>query len=194
MMKRLLLMAIVLQAPSAFADEPRTPSVVPPAPFPIAAPVTITPEEPVSESTALWLSLGGTAASYGALFAGSALGSRSQLAKGVGVVGGFAAIFAPTFGHWYQHSWGTRGLAVRLAALPIALVTLGVAVSAGTTAGDDVRRNFLIGGLSLAGGMWIAGTVDDIVQAPSAARQRNRRIKQLQPYLAPTGAGVTMRF
>lgn len=194
-MAKTFLVLMLLIARTAAADEPTTPNVVaPPAPFPTSNPVPITPEDPVSERTALWLSVGGTLGAYGLFAGGAALGSRSDVARGVAVIGGFAVIVAPSFGHWYAGRIGTRGMAVRAAAVPVALITLLIGIAPGSTASREFHRNLLIGGMSIAGGMWVAGTVDDLIQAPVEARHRNARIKLMQPYLAPTGAGVTIKF
>ncbi len=194
-MAKTFLVLMILIARTASADEPTTPNVVaPPAPFPTSNPVTMTPEDPVSERTALWLSVGGTLGAYGVFAGAAALGPRFDVARGVAVLGGFAVVVAPSFGHWYAGRIGTRGLVVRIAAVPVAMVTLLIAFAAGSTASREFHRNMLIGGMSIAGGMWVAGTIDDLIQAPVAARQRNARIKLMQPYLAPTGAGVSIKF
>lgn len=163
---------------------------VPPAPF--AAPPPGEVGELQSESTALWLSLGGTAASIGLLAGGAALGEKVPAFRFASVIGGLTLPFAPCFGHWYSGSYATRGLALRGAGAFVGLVAFGLAISAGgTTVDEDRRRTTIIGALSIAGGLWVAGTVDDIIQAP---RRVHRRNQTLIPYVAPTGVGVAGRF
>ena len=72
-----------------------------------------------SESTAFWLSFGGTVGSYALVFGGSALAAQSRnssasnLAGSAASVGLVGTLIAPTFGHWYGGKGFTRGFGLR---------------------------------------------------------------------------------
>jgi hypothetical protein len=151
------------------------PALTPPVPQPLPPPAAAHPEAELSEGTALMLSLGGTAAAYGLIVAGANANSDSagEPLVTAGVIGTF---FAPSFGHWYAHSFATRGMAIR------GLATAGMVVGAMVALSecplfseepcDTSGADILIVASFIA---YAAGTVDDIMTAPAKARAYNRR-------------------
>ena len=145
---------------------PEPDAEVAPAPTPTPAPQPSGSR--LSEGTALVLSLGGTAVSWGLLFGGAEL---------PGLVG---AVLAPSFGNWYAGRYLTRGLGLRVGGMAMfvagAVVALGGSGGYGhdNTSSDDSDESagvaILIGGLAL----FAIGTVDDIISAPANARKTNR--------------------
>lgn len=119
-----------------------------------------------SEQTALALSLGATAASFGVMALATATHHPS-------LTGAAAAtsLITPSFGHWYAGSsdflWiGLRGAAV--ATMYVGVIGV-VACDEGCT-GTTTARTVLIAGI--AG--YVAATIADIATAPSAVRRHNR--------------------
>ena len=165
------------------------PGMTAPSPLPPPPPAAAPPGEELSETTALLLSLGGTAASWTLVGVAVKLdqdGNRS--AGSVGAVGLVGTMFAPSFGHWYAHAFLSRG--VRAAGASTLLLALGVAVVEGVTGNANPR---LAEGIAIAGAvLYVAGTVDDIVTAPASARRENQRLQGLMvaPMIRPGGAGV----
>lgn len=168
--------AVIVTVVLGFAGVARAqPALTPPQPQPLPPPAAMHPEDEVSETAALMLSLGGTAAAYGLIVAGAYADndSTSEPLVTAGVLGTF---FAPSFGHWYAHSFATRGMAIRGLASAGMLVGGLVALSECPlfseepcdTSGADV----LIVASFIA---YAVGTVDDIVTAPGKARAYNRR-------------------
>ncbi len=143
----------------------------------------------VDENVALGLSLGGTAASWALLIAGAEAENG-----GLATIGLAGTIFAPSFGHWYAHDGLTRGLGMRLVGMAAGVVAVSIAI------GDafDEQNNSddtTAGGLLLVGaGLYIAGTVDDIATASSAARKYNSRFQDitLAPTANPHGGGFAL--
>lgn len=181
------------------------PGVTPPAPpvYYQSSPYQPPPQplpEPLSESTALWWSLGGTIASYGLIFgAGFANsgGGGDSVAGTIGTIGSFGIFLAPSFGHWYAGKYWTRGLAFRLGSIGVLFGGLIVALMASdcplfggghgdSEPCDDSRAEAVLIGTGIAtAGMFIYGTVDDIVDAPRRVRRHNAAIQSLQFSLAP---------
>ena len=163
---------------------PRSPGVQPP---PSAEPEGWE----LSESTALWLSLGGTAASWGLIVAATQL---TDSGTGVATLAALGTVGAPSLGHLYADSFGTRGLGVRLAGAGVAF--LGAILRVLETA-DGGRASgsgeLLTGGLLYGGAaLFVAGTIDDIVTAPAAVRRYNRRLHgvTIAPMIGPDRGGV----
>ncbi len=162
-----------------------------------------------SEDIALWLSLGGTLGSYALLIVPSAIAAgrynqtANQLAASAGSVGLIGTLLAPSFGHWYAGKVFTRGLGLRLGAMPVALIGLVVALSGCTLfsgghddsgADDNCGQGTPIG-LALiigAGGMWFGGTIDDIVQAPRRVRRNNGAQYAITPLIQRDGGGLAI--
>jgi hypothetical protein len=138
---------------------------------------------PLSETTALALSLGGTAASWTLMVMGGAGGN-----EGTAVLGFLGTFLAPSMGHWYRGTVATRGMAFR--ALGLISLTYGFLRAIKGEGETDTVMLLAYGGLALYAG----GTIDDIVSAPIRVRQHNRRLQQLQlaPMPAPGGIGLAL--
>jgi hypothetical protein len=163
-----------------------------------AAPAGPPPEQrPLrSESTALWLSLGGTLASWTMVAAASKLhGDDGAPLDWAGVLGTY---LAPTFGHWYAGARVTRGLGIRTVGLATMFIGLTRSICA------DVDEDVGLGGsgcsedgprLLLAGlVIYVGGTIDDLLSVPGRVRKRNQRIQglALAPLVAPHTSGLAL--
>lgn len=153
--------------------------------------------EPLSESTALSLSLGGTAVSWGLLI-GSGLVHSSGVSELMALTGVAGVVYGPTLGHAYADRYFTRGLGLRLAGLGVAVAGAFVAfVEEPVTYGHDDPGPASDGApvgtaIAIAGAViFVAGTIDDIVTAPRRARQKNRE-RGLALGLAPVTAGRSL--
>src|SRR5262245_50589491 len=100
---------LILTATGVAMAQPGAPV---PAPVPPRAPPQTDGER--SESAALWLSLGGTAASWGLLVLSPRMGSSGEE---VALLGGLGTILGPSLGHIYAGRFGTPGLGLRTAGL-----------------------------------------------------------------------------
>ncbi|HEY0482731.1 MAG TPA: hypothetical protein VGD37_34655 [Kofleriaceae bacterium] len=170
------------------------PGLTPPAPWPAPMPYpapAMPAVDTVSESTALWLSLGGTAMSWTILIAGLKADDGNPAAGRIAEIGAFGTLFAPTLGHWYAREIGTRGLGLRLAGVGAlmfgAILVLGCEDECGSSGPAA-------GALLLGAGLYVAGTIDDIATAPSAARRYNQRFSGLAivPMVRRDAAGVVL--
>ena len=161
--------------PNAASPSATLPIVTPPIATPLKAkPVPerlqtkVPVGKPLSEGLALSLSFGGTIVSYGVLvgtrYLASSIGSASVLLV---ISGGFGAMFAPSFGHWYAGKSRPRGLWIRTAGLVISLGGIASMIS-------DEGNQGLNGPILLGAGFFLVGTLDDIITAPSRARRYNR--------------------
>jgi hypothetical protein len=148
----------------------------------------------VSENAALVIALGGTAVSYGLVVVGSQMNTHGDGGKLLwsGLLG---TLIAPSAGRWYARTFGLRGLMIRLAGVGTAVVTLLVAVD------DCDGCGSAAGALGVtAVGLWLGGTIDDIVMAPRDARQHNEHLRQvtLMPLVRPgdhvLGLAIGARF
>jgi len=148
--------------------------------------------EPVNETTAALLSIGGTTGSWLVILGATRLDDQSPRGRellGLGLIG---ALAGPSFGHWYAHSTFTRGLGLRLAGAAAEALTL---VLVAKICEDDCTLPPFVTGLSLAGaGLYLWGTVDDMVTAPRAARRYNERLHDvaLAPLAHPGGGGLAI--
>ncbi len=209
-------LVLVLAAGTARAQPGNTPLIdpdeppLPPAGYQAASPTQrqlLPPDR--SESTALWLSLGGTLASYGLWFGGIAVGENSTSESGRSLAGSAAAVgvvgtlLAPSFGHWYGGKGFTRGFGLRLGALAVGVTAIVVALSGcslGFGSHDDQDEDEDCGQGAPAGailgiaaaGMWIGGTVDDIIQAPRRVRRRNAARYAITPLVQRDRAGLAL--
>ncbi|HWO22230.1 MAG TPA: hypothetical protein VNO30_25905 [Kofleriaceae bacterium] len=184
------------------------PGVTPPAPMPVydvEAPPPPSPPpaaEELSEGTALALSLGGTIGSYSLIFGAALAGEGSAEAAGLMATAGAVGVWiAPSFGHWYAGKYFTRGLGMRLGAGAVvvlgALVALGEdPISYGHDDPPEEDGEAVIGpAIMIAGAaLFVAGTIDDIVQAPGRVARINRERAGLAvaPLLAPNTAGFSL--
>ncbi|HMG54070.1 MAG TPA: PEGA domain-containing protein [Kofleriaceae bacterium] len=115
---------------------------------------------PLSESTALQLSIEGTAASWAVVLVARATDqSGSDALVAVGAAG---TLFAPSFGQWYAREVQPAGLGLRLVGLATGILSYSLNPS-------DTRTALLFGG----GALYAAGTVYDIATIPRAVRRHN---------------------
>jgi hypothetical protein len=153
-------------------------------PLPPPPPAQVPAGEELSEGTALALSLGGTAGSW-ALLIGSPLvgigGGNEEAAALMGTAGSLGIVLAPSFGHWYAGKYLTRGLGLRLGGGALMITGLIVALmeeplSFGHDDEEDDDGDAVYGpAIAIAGvGMFVWGTIDDIVTAPGRVRRLNR--------------------
>jgi hypothetical protein len=155
--------------------------------------------EPLSENLALTLSLGGTLGSLGLMFGAASVGNGSEsMAALMGTAGALGFVFGPSFGHWYARKYFTRGLGCRLVggaalfgAVALALENFG---SSDDGPGESAVVGLVFSGLIL----YVVGTLDDIVTAPSRVRKHNQRLKDIAvtPLAVSHGGGLglTGRF
>jgi len=174
---------------------------------PAVSPPGLTPTLPaapqddeVSESTALMIAVGGTVASYG-MFVLAANVDDHTARRTLIAIGAGGVLIAPSAGRWYAGSAGWRGLGLRLGGAATVVLAAVVALSeCGLFSSDRCEPS---GGvvLGIAGaGLWVGGTIDDIVMAPRDARRHNERLRQvtLVPLVRPgdrgLGLAVAARF
>jgi hypothetical protein len=165
---------------------PVPPTSAPPTPEQPQAPLSL--DEPRSENLALTLSLGGTLVSWGLLIAAGPPTDNSAIA--LLTAGGVGVALAPSFGHWYAGKYFPRGMWFRLAG-PLVL-TAGVALAVSNyDSGSGVTLGVLT---SLTGvGLFLYGTIDDIVTARSRVRQWNRGHGfAIAPVVTSNAAGLTL--
>ena len=171
---------------------PPQPGLPPPSPLPPPPPAQPQGEE-LSETTALLLSLGGTAASWTLVGVAVAMDNNgNRTAANIGALGLVGTFFAPSFGHWYARSFLSRGLGLRAAGVSTELLAFMVLVVEGVTGQDNSR---LAEGIAIAGAaLYVAGTIDDIVTAPGSARRYNQRFQYLTvaPMIRPDAGGVML--
>jgi hypothetical protein len=155
------------------------------------------PGEELSETTALLLSLGGTAASWGLIAVAIEMDDQGiSHAGAIGTIGALGTFFAPSFGHLYAHSFTSRGLGLRSAGVVAVLVAGMIAVEEGVTGNSNPHpvEAFLIAGA----GLYVGGTIDDIVTAPGEARRYNHRFGNVAivPMIRGDNSGfmITGRF
>jgi hypothetical protein len=150
---------------------------------------------PKSETAALALSLGGTALSYGLMIA--AADREDGDGETLGTIGVIGAVFAPSFGHWYAGKVLTRGLGLRAAGLSVALIAAVWAFSECPifSSEEDCNQTAAPGILALGGvGLFVGGTIDDIVTAPRRVRDHNRAIESFAvvPMIRHGGGTVSL--
>ena len=180
---------------------PAQPGTSAPAPVPATAPA---PEPrpagsggPSSERTALALSIGGTLGSWGLLIASSGMvDDRASAAIALGSVGALGAVLGPSFGHWYAGKVATRGLGLRVGGIGSALLGLFLLVTDCPLDHEETLCDSKIGLVTLIGGagLFLGGTIDDIVTAPRRVRRRNQRLAgvALAPMVTPRSAGLAL--
>jgi hypothetical protein len=154
----------------------------------------------VSESTALAIAVGGTMASYG-MFVLAANADDAPTRRTLIGVGFAGALIAPSAGRWYARSAGWRGLGLRLTGAGTVVLAAVVALSeCGLFSSNrcEPAAGVLLG--IVGAGLWVGGTIDDIVMAPRDARRHNERVRQvtLVPLVRPgergLGLAVAARF
>jgi len=147
------------------------------APTAAPAPPTQPNGDELSETTALWLSLGGTAAAWTVLLVGAELKHQDAGSAGaLEVIGGVGTLLAPSFGHWYAGALGGRGLGLRVAGAGAAFLGLAYVF---TVCEDECNIGPGEGLLLVGAGLYLIGTIDSIATAPGAARRQNHRFQNV---------------
>ena len=151
---------------------------------PMTAPVSISTgasrEAPKSETTALELSLGGTAASAALVIIGGQVDNPGMISAGL-----LSSLVTPSLGEWYVGKVATPGLGIRAVSAVATVVGAAEALKCLDAEGDchtDASAGYL-----LVGGVigYAGGTIYDIATAPREARRYNER-HGLRLTLAPT--------
>jgi hypothetical protein len=190
---------VLLLAGTAAAQPVVTPPGLTPA-LPAAPPSPPRQGDEVSGSTALGIAIGGTVASYGMVLLGAGP-ARGDAGRALIVLGAAGTLIAPSAGRWYARSGGWRGLGLRLAGAGVVALAGAAALSECGLFNSDPCTP--VGGLVLGiagAGLWVGGTIDDIVMAPRDARRHNERLQQitLVPLVRPNdhtlGLAVAARF
>ena len=181
-MKFAIVAMLLVVAPAAAAQ---------PSPGAAGPPPLLTRGEPVSEGTALGLSLGGTVVALGVCIAAAQLDEQnSRAARSFEVAGALGVLLAPSFGHWYARSYVPRGLVYRL------LGGLSIAAAFNLISGEGCEGPCgLLASAALVGaiGTSLAGVVDDIASAPDAAQRYNQRpVAAVLPLIRHDTAGVLL--
>jgi hypothetical protein len=155
------------------------------------------PGEELNEGTAVWLSLGGTLASWTLIGVAAHMDNQSGDAGRIARIGALGTLLAPSFGHWYAHSFFTRGMTLRLAGVVsgfLGFVGLLACEEDCTSSGTNLSAGLLLAGA----GLYIGGTIDDIVTAPGEARRYNQRFQNvtIAPMIGRDNRGlmITGRF
>lgn len=140
-----------------------------------------------SVRTALALSLGGTLGTWG-LAAPLLQGNEITALIGVGLT-----LVGPNLGHWYQGTLITRGTLLRVVGATTVIYSLDRIFSPR----DDTTPSPLpfYDYVALAGFLlYVAATVDDIVDAPLRAWKHNRHLEDvvLAPMITDRSAGLAL--
>jgi hypothetical protein len=169
---------------------------------PPRAPASAPGEAPLSEDTAMLLSLGGTLVAWSTLLAAGGLAERHpETAAALGITGGIGALVAPSFGHWYARTPMTTGLGLRIGgglaiALGLGMMLEGGILPASLEGEDPSAANMVIGlPLLLAGSAaLVAGTIGDLSHTPRRVREVNRERAgvAIAPIVAPHSAGLAL--
>lgn len=157
----------------------------------LAKPAAAQPE-PLSEGAALGLSLGTTVVSWSVMVGAGSIEDETT-ATTVAAVAGLGTLIAPSTGHVYAGQIITRGLVLRGAGL----ASLGGFVLAVRDC-DFIENDCESAGLAIllgltAVGLYVGGTIDDIVTAPRRVRRHNRA-RTIQPVITPAGVAIVGRF
>jgi hypothetical protein len=133
---------------------------------------------PKDPTTALELSLGGTAASAALFGIGLQANNGTLIAAGL-----LSSVVTPSLGEWYAGKPLTAGMGIRAASAVVFVAGLSEALKCLDE--TDCTNNNTAAGALLLGGLagYAGGTIYDIALAPSAARDFNR---EHQIHLAPT--------
>jgi hypothetical protein len=194
--------------PAADAAQPADAATAPPgAGAPVLAPPSLgspsqhepaAPQQPplvhgrlFSESTALWLSLGVSLASWTAISVGVAAADKAQgeSAGPLATIGVLGAFLGPSAGHWYRGALLSRGMIPRVLGGVVMVFGFGLGSSC---EGDSCDTSFQIflGGAALV----VVGSIDDIVMAPYRVRKHNQSLEgiSLVPIVTPHSAGIAL--
>lgn len=148
----------------------------------------IDPSEPPglkSEDSALALSIGVTAGSWGLVV----LGKDNAVP---GVIGAAGAYFGPSLAQLYAADRPhARGFMLRTAGIVGVLAGMHSAFACSSECDSDWTSTsfYVAGGLAIA-----AGTIDDIMRQPALVRRHNRRVRDLAlvPALGGDHVGFTL--
>lgn len=182
--------------PQAAAPPALAPASLPPSEH---APSMVAPRsEPQPEqlrgrrrsiSTALALALGGTLGSWGLV------ALCGEISDDLVLICSGTTVFGPNLGHWYQKTPFTRGTLLRVIGAAGTLYALDRifarhARSDGEPAPGPIYDYAAAAGLIL----FVAATVDDIVDAPLRAWKHNRRLEgvMLAPMITDRSAGLAL--
>lgn len=133
---------------------------------------------PKDPTTALELSLGGTAASAALVAIGAGAHSGGMVAAGL-----LTSLVTPSFGEWYAGKPVTLGMGLRVASTLVFIA--GASEAFKCIDSDNCQNNNNAAGALLLGGLvgYASGTIYDIATAPGAAREFNR---EHQIHVVPT--------
>ena len=185
-------LTVLALAGTAAAQPALAPPGLTPA-MPAAQPPPSSQEGEVSEGTALAIALGGTAASYGMLILGAEMEDRGNAGHTLATIGAVGTLIAPSAGRWYAGSGGWRGLALRLAGVGTSALALGALLSECPLFSEHSCNPAGAAVLGIAAaGLYVGGTIDDIVMAPRDARAHNERLHPiaLVPLVRPADHGL----
>ncbi len=125
---------------------------------------------PKSADTALMLSLGGTAASAGLFLAGMSSNDGGLMSAGL-----LSSLVTPSLGEWYAGKPLTAGMGIRAASAAVEIAGIAEAFKCFEVDTGCSTNGGLAGGMMLGGLIgYAAGTIDDIADAPTSAREYNR--------------------
>jgi len=177
-----------------------SPSQATPVPEQVQAKVPVGKSR--SAVLALLLSLGGTIASYAALIGASGIAADSEEVPNAGasdnaintamwglvIVGGVGLVVAPSLGHWYAGKYIPRGMWMRLASLVAVAGGIGMQFAPGEEIPTAGVLPIIVGV-----GLFLSGTVDDIITAPLRARRYKReRGVVITPLVTQSSAGLAL--
>lgn len=152
-----------------------------------------TPADAKSPTTAILLSLGGTAGSLALMVAGA--NSSGANADSLVTVGLLSTLVTPSLGHWYAGHYLTGGMAMRAGGGVLVIAGLAQALGSSLDSensgsgdnGDSGAAMFLVGA-----GLYVGGALYDIATAPSAAERWNTTHLQLAPTMVSSGTHTTV--
>ena len=124
---------------------------------------------PKDPTTALELSVGGTLASAGLVAIGAGAHNDGMIVAGL-----VSSLVTPSFGEWYAGKPVTLGMGLRVASTLVFVA--GASEAFKCIDSDNCQNNNTAAGVMLLGGLigYAGGTIYDIADAPSAAREFNR--------------------
>jgi hypothetical protein len=168
-----LAVTVIAAAPAAHAQAPGETAPMAPLPPPPAP----APEDAKNGTTAVLLSLGGTAAGFG-LMALAGDQRDPDTATTLGLTGFAVFTLGPSFGRWYAgHAFWTTGLSLRTGGVAAAMLgaiiafnTCGIDTGTCNNNGDNIGSALLIGGALL----FVGGGIYDIAVAPGEVTDWNR--------------------
>lgn len=169
----------------------------------VASAQAATPAEPAlvasdgdrSPGTAVMMSLGGSAVSWALLIASTQMHDSSS-ARAMAITGGLGTLVAPSFGHWYAHSYMTWGQGIRLGSLAVASIGFATVASTLWTEGNDGQELAGIVLLGAGGLAYVSASIYDIATAGAAVERYNTRRHKLSlvPVVNPVAGSYGVAF